>query len=217
MISIFIMTENIQRLLYTSQSYLDCVEPFLSNEESDKWLNYVQTLPLLKYPKGKIYGKEITFHRSIGFFSDESEGYKFSGQLMKTGSFTPELKELITHVNQTFHTKYNGILINIYYTGEDYISAHSDDEKEIDSAVIAISLGQTRTFRIRPKKTLTNTISSTIEPNKKMKTPVYDIPTGHGQILIMGGDFQKEFTHEIPIEKNKNNIRASLTFRYHTK
>jgi alkylated DNA repair dioxygenase AlkB len=44
---------------------------------------------------------------------------------------------------------------------------------------------------------------------------VFDIPTGHGQLLIMGGDFQSHFTHEIPKEKNKDGLRASLTFRHH--
>jgi len=206
-------------LLSTKNSYLNCINEYFSNDEANNWLQYVQELPLIKYPKGKIFGKEITFHRSIGFFSDTSRGYKFSGQIIKTGNFTPKLKDLINSINKQYNTDFNGILINIYYTGEDYISAHSDDEKELDASnqVIAISLGQSRTFRIRPKKTLEEPINSTIECNKKMKNQVYDICTEHGQLLIMGGNFQKEFTHEIPIEKNKNNIRASLTFRHHNK
>ena len=31
----------------------------------------------------------------------------------------------------------------------------------------------------------------------------------------MHGDFQKEFLHEIPIEKKKTNSRYSFTFRKH--
>lgn len=31
----------------------------------------------------------------------------------------------------------------------------------------------------------------------------------------MGGNFQKEFTHEIPIEKKITDTRYSLTFRKH--
>jgi hypothetical protein len=31
----------------------------------------------------------------------------------------------------------------------------------------------------------------------------------------MGGDFQKEFTHEVPIEKKVREGRYSLTFRQH--
>ena len=31
----------------------------------------------------------------------------------------------------------------------------------------------------------------------------------------MGGEFQKEFTHEIPIERKVKNVRWSFTFRKH--
>jgi len=31
----------------------------------------------------------------------------------------------------------------------------------------------------------------------------------------MGGNFQKEFTHEIPVEKKIKEVRYSLTFRKH--
>ena len=38
----------------------------------------------------------------------------------------------------------------------------------------------------------------------------------NGDILHMGGDFQKEFTHEIPVQKRITGSRISFTFRYHT-
>ncbi len=197
-------------IVSTEKSSLCTLNNFVTNE----WLDYIETLPLLKYPKGKIFGKEITFHRSIGFFSDESKGYKFSGQVIKNGSLTPKLKDIMNKVNKVFSKNYNGVLINVYYSGEDYISAHSDDEKELqNSDVIAISFGQSRTFRVRPKD---KNLIIEGEPNTKYKTPVYDIPTENGQLLMMRGDFQREFTHEIPIEKDKNGVRASLTFRYHS-
>ena len=44
-----------------------------------------------------------------------------------------------------------------------------------------------------------------------------DIPTISNSIIHMGGDFQKEFTHGIPVEKKVNGVRYSLTFRKHNK
>lgn len=35
-------------------------------------------------------------------------------------------------------------------------------------------------------------------------------------LIVMDGDFQSYYTHEIPIEKNIINDRISLTFRHHT-
>ncbi len=57
-------------------------------------------------------------------------------------------------------------------------------------------------FRIRDKKT------------KKIHT---DIPLTHLSVVHMSGDFQKEFTHEIPVEKKVREARISLTFRHHLK
>ena len=197
----------------TESSSLEVINGYVKNTK--EWLEYLQTLPLIKYPKGKIFGKEITFHRAIGFFSDESIGYKFSGQIIKTGELSSKLKEILDKVNTDFNKEYNGILVNVYYSGEDYISAHSDDEKELKkSEVIAISFGQSRIFRVRPKD---RNLVIEGEKSKRHKTPVYDISTENGQLIIMKGDFQKEFTHEIPPEKNKDGIRISLTFRYHSK
>ena len=188
--------------LSTQQSALLVQNNFLSNEEIISLTETVKNLPLIKYPKGKLFGKEITFHRSIGFFSN-SDGYRFSGQTIRTGDITPELQTILDKVNSSLNESFNGILINIYHSGLDYISAHSDDEKTLNSdCVAAISLGESRIFRIREKQT------------KKIKL---DIPTEEGQLLTMKGEFQREFTHEIPIEKKKNGERISLTFRKHFK
>ena len=64
------------------------------------------------------------------------------------------------------------------------------------------SYGVTRKFRIRDKM------------NSKI---VLDVPTSSNNLLIMGGDFQKEFTHEIPLEKKVKGSRISFTFRRHLK
>jgi len=163
---------------------------------------------LLKNPPIIVCGKPAHQHRSIGFFSvtDEKnepvlEGYKYSGQLAKSQPITPNLLKLLEYVNSQFGTKYNGILVNKYENGEDSIGDHSDDEKFLDPVGVAcISWGEIRKFRIRDKKT---------------KTIIKDIPTIANKIMLMGGDFQKEFTHGIPVEKKKTNARISFTFRSH--
>ena len=65
----------------------------------------------------------------------------------------------------------------------------------------SLSCGATRKFRIR---------------NKKDKKIVLDIPLRHGDLVLMKGDFQKEFTHEIPVEKRVTGMRTSFTFREHS-
>ena len=120
---------------------------------------------------------------------------------MESKPLTQSICELLDIINNEFGTQFNGILVNKYMDGNDYISAHSDDESGLDLiGIISISYGSERIFRIRKKDT---------------KHIVYDELTTHCSILHMGGNFQKLFTHEIPIEKKVKGVRYSLTFRKH--
>lgn len=148
-----------------------------------------------------IYGKEVYQRRSIGFFSNNSIGYKYSKRLVASKNLTPLLSELLDYINNKFNSDYNGILINKYIDGNEYIGKHSDDETALSNAgVVMISYGASRKFRIR---------------NKETNEIIINIPTSNREILVMGGDFQKEFTHEIPIEKKVKDTRYSFTFRKH--
>lgn len=156
---------------------------------------------LIHNPPIYIYGKQCHQHRSIGFFSNTSIGYRYSRQLAESVPLTPKLTELLNLVNSIFNSDFNGILVNKYESGEDYIGKHSDDETGLSNVgVVCVSYGAVRKFRIRDKQT------------GKIVT---DVPTTSGEIWIMGGDFQKEFTHEIPIEKKVKQPRISFTFRKH--
>jgi len=157
---------------------------------------------LERHRKLFLYGKEVQERRSVGFFSDESAGYKYSKKTVVPNPLTPELKNLLTYVNSKLNSKFNGILVNYYESGDEYISKHSDDEKGLDpsAGVVALNLGSSRIFRIRDKKT---------------KKIVLDVRTRDNEMLQMAGkDFQKNFTHEIPKQKGAG-WRISFTFRYH--
>ena len=152
-------------------------------------------------PEIMVYGRVVCQKRDVGFFSDTSIGYRYSGKISVSKPMTPNLIKLMAFVNKKYGSNFNGILINRYNSGEDYISAHSDDETNLDPVgVIAISSGVSRIFRIRCKSD---------------KNIVDDFYTDDTHILHMGGDFQKEFTHEIPVEKKVHGIRYSFTFRKH--
>ena len=62
-----------------------------------------------------------------------------------------ELRHLLATVNDRFNARYNGILVNYYASGDDYISDHRDDELGLDPSVgvLTISYGAERTFRVK--------------------------------------------------------------------
>ncbi len=160
---------------------------------------------LLVNPPIVIYGKPAKQRRSVGFFADAGiEGYKYSGQTALSQPLGDALRELLETVNDHFESTFNGILVNYYKDGSEYISKHSDDEKALaDIGVLAISVGQERIFRIR---------------NKKHGDIVKDIPMKNLDVILMSGTFQKDFTHEVPPQTKlvgPKAFRYSFTFRQH--
>lgn len=152
-------------------------------------------------PAIHVFGRLCHQQRNVGFFSNESKGYSYSKQFSKSMPLTPSLDLLLDHVNQQFGSSFNGILVNYYEDGTNVIGAHSDDEKGLDATgVVAISYGAPRKFRIR---------------EKGGKPILLDVSTKHLQMIHMGGDFQNEFTHEIPKEMKVKEGRYSFTFRKH--
>lgn len=166
----------------------------------DDCVAYVKPL-LHQKPHVVVFGKKCRQNRNVGFFSDESIGYKYSNNLMESQPLGDKMTKLLYMVNSTLGTNFNGILVNEYADGTDYIGDHSDDETGLtQSGVVSISYGAERIFRIKDKKT--------------KKTIHNELTTQYG-ILQMGGDFQKLYTHGVPIQKKIKTSRLSFTFRTH--
>ncbi|AHH01728.1 alkylated DNA repair [Pithovirus sibericum] len=189
-------------------------EILISTEKSRLWIvrdftsdlySVLQNVETLHEPPIFLMGKSLSQRRDVGFYSEESAGYRYSGAFMKSIDFSnaPILKELLRSVNSVLSTSFNGILVNRYRNGEKYLSAHSDSEAGLDKKnkrVVGLAYGAIRTFRIRDKKT---------------RKIVLDIPHEPCMLIVMEGEFQSEFTHEIPKQKKVLEERISLTFRHH--
>ena len=161
----------------------------------------------IKPPLGSMYGRQVRQNRDVAFFSDTSTGYAFSKQVAKSKplSAKPSMNTLLTKVNARYNASFNGILVNRYVGGDNFISAHSDSLDGVDAhaGVVAISYGQPRIFRLR---------------DKESKQIVFNTTTEHATALIMAGDeFQQILTHEVPKQKKLDGTRYSFTFRCHTK
>lgn len=180
--------------------YRNFVDPSLLPEYTQLAMN----LPLVERPEIRVYGKVCRQQRNVGFFAQPgTPGYKYSGQQTTVIDINDyEFLQTILHsVNESLDAEFNGILVNLYENGERYIGAHSDDESDLSPVGVAsIAFGAVRNFRVRDKQT---------------KKILHNIPHNPGDLLIMEGDFQKEFTHEIPVQKTVKNARVSLTFRLH--
>jgi len=212
-----------QYLIQTATSYLVVIplwaQAFLSADEVQSYWQ----LPLYHRPPIVVYGKTYAQNRDVGFFSDTSAGYQYSGQTMTRQPLTSTTAALMSTVNAYLGTAFNGILVNCYRDGSDKLSAHSDAEDALDRnlrCVAGLSFGAVRTFRVRYKSATVPeglVVDSSVDCRKYGSTIIADIPCEEGMLLVMGGNFQSEFTHEIPsVSVNKVSApRLSLTFRQH--
>lgn len=144
-----------------------------------------------------MFGREVAEPRLSAWYGDEA--YTYSGITLQPRALTPTLQRLKSLCERVSGARFNSVLVNLYRTGDDSMGWHADDEPELgDEPVIAsLSLGATRRFRFRHRRT--------------RETVDHDL-TG-GSLLVMSGASQSDWMHSIPKQKRVVDARVNLTFR----
>lgn len=187
---------------------ISSVTPLLVKALAQRILTQRDVL-LQEKPPIIVCGRECRQQRDVGFFSDEVEHYKYSGRAFPALPLTEELRVFLQAVNEACGAKFNGCLVNLYDTGQNYISEHSDNERELDkqAGVVALSIGATRVLRIKQRVELHN--------SKETRRSLIDVPLIHGTLVRMAGDFQRLLTHQVPKKASVTEWRMSVTCREH--
>jgi len=116
---------------------------------------------------------------------------------LNIGVFTPIVQDIKEKLEEKFNRKIGYGLVQYYENGESNITWHNDKEA-INSFVLSVSFGSIRNFNMRDINT---------------KKIVDKFALIHGDVFYMKDGFQTTYEHCIPIEKNVNYSRISLTFR----
>jgi alkylated DNA repair dioxygenase AlkB len=189
-----------------------CVEYFQENESVDwrtaQWKKFSEDeLSDIKFTniqwrqeKLKLYGKLIPFPRLTSWFGDSGKSYSYSGVTSRPNPWNKGLLYLKEEIEKCAGVEFNSVLLNWYRDGEDSLSWHADDEKElgINPIIASANFGETRDFIIRR--------------NEHMETKI-TLPLRHGTLLIMRGELQHFWQHSVPKRKNIRGSRFNLTFR----
>lgn len=95
---------------------------------------------------------------------------------------------------------FNGLLINHYRDGQDSMGWHSDSEAVLgpNPTVVSLNLGGTRRFDLR------RVGSSRIE---------HSLVLEHGSLLVMAGQTQHYWQHQVAKTRKPCALRLNLTFR----
>ncbi|MGL5892241.1 MAG: alpha-ketoglutarate-dependent dioxygenase AlkB family protein, partial [Bacteroidia bacterium] len=148
----------------------------------------------------RMFGRMIMQPRLTAWYGDQGAAYTYSGLKNEPLPWTAELSALRKKLEQETGFRFNSVLCNCYRSGTDSMGWHSDDEKELgaDPVIASVSLGQSRRFLLR---------------NKTNHSQKHTLLLGHGSLLLMHGETQRNWQHSLPRTYTPCNERINLTFR----
>lgn len=171
-------------------------------QEQSLLMNALQKEIPWKQEHIKLFGKTHPTPRLTAWHGDEHCVYKYSGVVNQPFPWTPSLLTIKSRIeNLSNGTTFNCVLLNFYRDGSDKMGWHSDDEKELgpNPSIASVSFGATRRFDFKHKTEANNKFSIHLES---------------GSLLLMQGDMQHHWLHQIPAQKRIQEPRINLTFRY---
>ena len=145
-----------------------------------------------------VFGKKHLQPRLTALYGEKP--YSYSNLKMTPEPFTPFLLNIKNKVEELSNSNFNVCLLNLYRDGNDSNGWHSDNESSLgkNPTIASLSFGQDRYFYLRNIQ------------NKKLK---YKLLLEHNSLLIMEGQIQHFWQHQIPKTKRKIEARINLTFR----
>lgn len=172
---------------------------FLEPEEADRlfaalkheiaWVRHV--IPTPDGPR--------TVPRMISWHADPGLSYSYGTLTHDWQDWTSSLREVRDLLEQRTGVRYNGVLANFYENERDSVSAHADDERDMEpgAPIASVSLGATREFVVKHTTTGSRHV----------------LPLEHGSLLVMSGRTQQVSRHGVPKAKRTCGPRINLTFR----
>ncbi|QWT21313.1 alpha-ketoglutarate-dependent dioxygenase AlkB [Bacillus sp. NP157] len=148
-----------------------------------------------------IFGSRRMQPRQMAWYGDTGASYRYSGTRFDPLPWTGLLDTLRRRVETLGKASFNSVLLNLYRDGNDSMGWHSDDEPELgpEPLIASLSLGATRDFLLRSRR---DTSAAKVR-----------LPLGHGSLLLMAGQTQRNWQHAINKVARVSGPRINLTFR----
>jgi alkylated DNA repair dioxygenase AlkB len=175
------------------------IPDFFSKKKADDYFQALLQNIEWKQESMNMYGRQIDFPRLTAWYGDNDKPYSFSGITLSPHPWSKELLEIKQRIEPKADVEYNSVLLNRYRDGNDSISWHTDAEKELgqNPVIASVNFGAERKFQLKHMET-----GEKIEINLK-----------HGSLLVMKGELQHFWKHQVPKTKKKVSERINLTFR----
>ena len=173
---------------------------FFSKKESEKYFNHLNNEIKWKQEPIEIFGKEVMQPRLTAFYGDVEKVYSYSGIAMQPYQWTNELLEIKAKIETVAQTRFTSALLNYYRNEKDSMGWHRDNEKGLGlyPVIASVSFGASRIFQLR---------------DHKNKNIIKSIELTNGSFLLMRGETQHHWEHQLPKTSKPKNVRFNLTFR----
>ncbi|MEM5565549.1 alpha-ketoglutarate-dependent dioxygenase AlkB [Psychroserpens sp. AS72] len=176
------------------------IDNFYNTATADQYFKTIKKSINWQQDDITIFGKTYKQPRLTALYANNNKPYSYSNITMQPRVFTPELQQIKLDIEQEANHKFTSVLLNLYRDGNDSNGWHADNEKELgkNPVIASLSLGQTRPFHFK---------------HRTLKDERHKINLNHGSLLIMRGDMQHYWLHQIAKTKKEIGERINLTFR----
>jgi alkylated DNA repair dioxygenase AlkB len=173
---------------------------FFNSEDADYYFKTIERQTNWKHDDITVFGKTYKQPRLTALFGDSDRSYGYSNIVMYPEAFTPALETIKERIEAFANHKFNVLLVNLYRDGNDSNGWHADNEKELGTnpVIASVSFGEARPFHFK---------------HRTLKEQRHKLILDHGSLLLMKGEMQHHWLHQIAKTKKNINPRINLTFR----
>lgn len=185
-----------RRIFDAPDADLLLIDNFFPKEESDHYYNFLLHTTQWRQYEMPMYDKVVTAPRMIAWYGDTNRPERKSNP-----DWPRELLLIRERVELETRIGFNAVLLNLYRNGGDGVGWHSDrtSSSNKNMNIASVTFGETRMFRLR---------------NKVLKgIPPIEIPLHHGTFLLIAGNTNAWWEHQVPKTARPVLPRINLTFR----
>jgi alkylated DNA repair dioxygenase AlkB len=185
--------------LLPSDGELYWLRGFFAKDRADAFYNVLLSGLAWRQERLFIYGRWYNVPRMMAWYGDDDANYRYSGVDHQPLAWNDTLLDLRQAVQDACGQPFNSVLANLYRDGRDSMGCHADDEQElgVNPLIASLSFGDSRRLRFKHNRS-----------GHRLH-----IDLGHGDLLIMAGNIQHHWRHELPKTRLVKLPRINLTFR----
>jgi alkylated DNA repair dioxygenase AlkB len=173
---------------------------FFNTDEAEHFYSKLsETIPWQQDPI-TVFGKTYDQPRLTALHANNIKPYSYSGITMYPNQMTTELTAIYDRIRTISSVEFTSVLLNLYRDGKDSNGWHADNEKELGKSpsIASVSFGAQRFFHLK---------------HRTIKEARLKVLLHSGSLLLMEGDTQEKWLHQIPKTAKPIQPRINLTFR----